>query len=171
MHRYTTRPPPCIDLQHTPSSPPHTNPHVYIQCTYDRTPGAVALRSNRVRAYNTFQSQDACTFWTSWVTYLIIDNLTYNDSGEYACNAQPLEASVVLNTSQTIVLTIGKWFIIKFLKHAYTFWGVVYDSVEPTKQAPVISKTTASTMLIKRELNNTNLLMCMHAESINTQIF
>eukprot|EP00731_Ephydatia_muelleri_P021018 Em0013g745a len=81
------------------------------KCTYDPTPGASALRRRRVRAYNVYQPpHDGCVFWNSWTSYLIIDNLTLNDSGEYACSAWNEETPALKAeslTSQTLVLQIA----------------------------------------------------------------
>eukprot|EP00731_Ephydatia_muelleri_P021034 Em0013g761a len=86
------------------------DPFCTTNCTYDPTPGASALRRRRVRAYNVYQPpHDGCAFWKSWTSYLIIDNLTLNDSGEYACSAWNEETPALKAeslTSQTLVLQI-----------------------------------------------------------------
>ena len=85
--------------------------YVLVQCTYDHTPGASALRSRRVRAYVVLEQPNACAFWESWTSYLIIDNLTHNDSGEYVCRAwseDTAEAKANSLKSQTLVLQLGK---------------------------------------------------------------
>ena len=94
---------------------------IWVQCTYDPTPGASALRRRRVRAYNVYQPpHDGCAFWKSWTSYLIIDNLTLNDSGEYACSAWNEETPALKAeslTSQTLVLQIVPYACILCTRH------------------------------------------------------
>ena len=86
------------------------------QCTPDDTQGAEELRRNRTRAYVFSPQQDSCTLLGHWVSYLFINNVTWNDAGEYSCEASSLSKndSVI---KQQITLEIGKLFI-KAIRHA-----------------------------------------------------
>ena len=114
-----------------------------MQCTYDHTVDASALRLKKIRAYNVLKSSaDPCVFWTSWNSYLIIDNLTHNDSGEYICSAwsnDALGGKAKSLTSQTLDLQVGKRHQAHVLRHKLC-------NTASVEQVPEIIKATTSTV-------------------------
>ena len=82
----------------------------FQQCPRDDTYAAPDLRKNRVRLYKVVWNAKGCTraLWNNVSSYLIIDNVTWNDAGVYNCNASNYDDAVSF-LAQGTTLQIGKW--------------------------------------------------------------